>query len=302
MATNVLRSFGDASVKESVLDVIEILTAEETNFLTSLGRDRGVNTVHSVLTDTLLTPASLAVAEGADASLSGLTTPSRDTNIMEIVAKSYGVSGTQRAAEHYGFGDEFTYQTTKAMKDWKNAAEFDIVRSTLVSGASGTAAKMAGIIAKVSTNNTSQTSGTVFSESILNGLLQDVWDNSNGDGAATDLYIGARMKRKISGFAGRTGSQTITKDMVTAVNSIDFYISDFGTHRIHLHRYVQQSSDATDRILGVNPEHWGLAFLREPRVEDLAKTGDSTRAQVIGELTVEAKNETTSFFADGYLK
>jgi hypothetical protein len=296
-----LLSYGDTSVKESVLEMITLLTAEEDFFLNSLARDSAVSTVHSVQTDTLLTAASLAVAEGSQASLSTLSAPSRVTNLMEIVRKDYAVSGTQRAVSHYGFGDQFAYQTQKALKDWANAAEFDIVRSTLVSGVSGTAPKMNGIIAAISTNLTAQTSGTVFAESIFNGLIGLTWENSNGN-VAGDIFGGSSIKQDISGFAGRTGSQTITKDMTTAVKSIDFYISDYGSHRIHLHRYVQQSGDATDRLLGVNMDSWALAFLREPRVEDLAKTGDTTRAMIVGELTVEPKNETTSFFASGYLK
>lgn len=157
-----------------------------------------------------------------------------------------------------------------------------------------------GIIAAITTNATAQTSGTTFSESIMNGLFELTWSNGNGE-VATDVYVGSYLKRKISGFAGRTGSQTVTKDMVTAVNTIDFYISDFGEHRVHLHRFVFQSgTDATQRFLAVRPEKFAVAYLREPVLEPLSKTGDSEKAQVIGELTLEYKNERTAVYASGY--
>lgn len=295
-----LRTYGDTSIKESVLQQIELLTALEDNLLTTFSKSPAQNTVHSSLTETLRTPASQAVAESAVATLLARTTPVRVTNLTEIVAIPFGISGTQRAVSHFDYADEYTHQAEKAMLEWKNAAEFDLVRSTLVSGASGTAPKMTGVISSVSTNATAETSGTIFSESIMNGLLQLTWTNSNGE-VATDFYVGAQIKRKISGFAGRTGSQTVTKDMMTAVNSIDFYISDFGEHRVHLHRFVfQAGTDATQRFLAIRPEKYSVAYLREPFLQELGKTGDFDQSQVIGELTLETKNERTACYASGY--
>jgi hypothetical protein len=279
---------------------IELLSAQEDGIWSAIGTSRAISTVHSVQTDTIqAATTSLAVAEGADATLSALTTPARDTNITEILSKSFGVSGTQRAVTHYGFEDAYTYQVSKAMKEWLNAAEFDLVRSTLTSGASGTVPKMNGIIAKITTNATAQASGTIFSESIMNGLLDLTWTNSNGE-VATDIYVGSWLKRKISGFAGRSGTQAIV-DNKSVVNTIDMYFSDFGSHRVHLHRYVFVSgTDVTQRFLAIRPEKWAKAILRDTKVEELAKVGDSTRGQVIGELTLEAKNERCSTYASGY--
>ena len=295
---NFLRSYGDTSIKEDVMAEIELLSAQEDGIWGAIGSSRASNTVHSVQVDSLATAGSLAAAEGADASLAALTTPTRDTNITETIVKAFGVSGTQRAVTHYGFEDAYTYQVSKAMKEWLNAAEFDLVRSTLTSGASGTTPKMAGIIAKITTNATAMASGTIFSESIMNGMLDLTWTNSNGE-VATDFYVGSWIKRKISGFAGRSGTQAIV-DNKSVVNTIDMYFSDFGSHRVHLHRYVFQSGDATQRFLALRPEKWAKAILRDTHVEDLAKTGDSTRGQVIGELTLEAKNEKCSAYASGF--
>lgn len=280
--------------------MIELISAREDGLLAMFPRSEATDTIHSTLTDTLRTAQSRAVAEGADATLLQTTQPVRETNLTQIISVPFAVTGTQRAVDHYGEQDAFVREERKALMDWSNAAEFDLMRSTLVSGVSGTAPKMNGVIATITSNTTAQTSGTVFSESIFNGLLKLTWDNSNGE-VATDVFVGSQMKKKLSGFAGRSGSQTITKDMVTAVNTIDFYISDFGEHRIHLHRYVFVSgTDATQRIVGIRPEKHATAYLRQPVTEELSKTGDSKKAQVIGELTLEAKNHQTGFFASGY--
>lgn len=299
---NELRTYGDTSIREDVRDEIELISAMEDGIFSTLGKTTAINTVHSVQTDSLAAAGSLATAEGADYSGAALTTPSRVTNVCEIIRKDFSVSGTQRAVSHYGFEDAFAYQAQKAMKEWTNAAEFDLVRGTLVSGISGTAPVMNGIIASISTNTTAQTSGTIFSESIMNGLLQTVWDNGNGE-TASDVYVGAHLKKKVSGFAGRSGSSINVNDVTTAVNSIDLYIGDFGTQRVHLHRYVFVSgTDATQRFLAIRPDKWKVAYLqgREPGMEELSKVGDSTRGMVIGELTLEALNEATNVFASGY--
>lgn len=143
-ADAILRSYGDVSRKEDVvLKAIEILTAKETQIFNMLGKTKAIDTVHSFLTDTLATAGSLAVAESGDYSNTALSTPTRLTNLVEIVAKKFEVSRTQQEIEHYHGQNELQRQVQKAMMDWANAAEFDLVRSTLVSGTSGTVPKMA---------------------------------------------------------------------------------------------------------------------------------------------------------------
>lgn len=281
--------------------MIEQLSAKADELLGTLARSSAISPTHQWQADTYRTAASAAVAEGADASLVALTSPSRVVNLTEIVSLPIGVSGTQMATSHYGMGDTMSYYTVKTMQEWKNAAEFDIVRSTLVSGVSGTAQKMAGIAAFISTNVSAYNSGTLFSETILNGMLQLNWDNSNGN-IATDIYVGGIMKRLLSGFTGRTGSSFQIPLLANTVSStVTKYLSDFGEHTVHLHRYVSISgTDATDLVYGINKSKWRIAYLRTPKIEDLAKTGDSTRKQIIGELTLECLNEPTNFELSGF--
>lgn len=141
-ADNILRSYGDNAIKADVLGLVEILTAREDWFLTNLGKTVAISTVHSVLTDTLRTTATAAVAEGADFTALARTSTSLVTNIVEKVAIPFKVDRTQQLVQHYYGEDELARQTTKALAEWGNAAEFDIVNSTLTSGVSGTTPKM----------------------------------------------------------------------------------------------------------------------------------------------------------------
>lgn len=303
MATdNYLRTYSDTSIPEDVLDAIELLTAQENWLLNNLGKTTASATTHEWQTDTLMTVSAggLTVAEGADASLSALTTPSRVTNITEIIKKDFGVTRTQRKVAHYGFEDPFPYQTQKAMKDWGNHTEYELLRSTLTSGVSGTAPSMKGIRALITTNVTAHNSGTVFSETILQGLLQLIFTNGSGAFADT-LLVGANLKKKISGFVSGS-TKYIDAFEKKLVNSVAVYESDFGLQQIVLHRYVTVSGDATAEIDILTKDTWKIAYLDRPHIDPLAKLGDSDRASLVGELTLEGRQEALNVEATGFNK
>jgi len=142
VADEILRSYGDTAIKQDVLGLVEILTAREDWFLSNLGKNVAISTVHSTLTDTLRTAASQAVAEAEDFTNLARSTTTLVTNLVEKIAIPFKVDRTQQLVQHYYGEDELARQTTKALAEWGNAAEFDLVRSTLVSGQSGTVPKM----------------------------------------------------------------------------------------------------------------------------------------------------------------
>lgn len=303
---NALQTYGDVSRKEDVvLNAVEILTAVEEQIFNQLGKTKAIDTVHSFLVDTLQTPASAAVQQSADFTYLARTTPTRLTNIVEEVAIPFRVSRLQEAVEHYHGQNELQRQLSKAMKEWGNSAEFDLVRSTLVSGISGTVAKMNGIIAAISksTNTTAHTSGTVFSATILDGLMQADWENSNGD-VATDLYVGGVMRRVVDNFVQKSNIVVNTPDNVSnIVKTVTTYETAFGTVTVRKHRYIQiTGTDATGRILAIRPEKLKIAFLDKPYVmNDLSKGGAYTPTAVYGSMTLETRNQDSHFFASGFL-
>ena len=301
----IMRSYGDTNSREDVvMNAIEILTARETQVWNMLGKTKAINTIHAYQTDTLLTAASLAVEEGADYTANATTAPARVTNIVEIVASPIKVSRTQQDIEKYTGTNELERQTTKALMDWGNAAEFDLVRSTLTSGASGTAPKMEGVIVAISraNNTTAHTSGTTWSASILDGLMSDCWTNSNGD-VATDLLMGASLRKTTDSFTQKSNVvSTEPGEVGRIVRTVTTYENAFGTLAVHTHRYVQQSSDATGRVLAVNPDKLKIALLRAPYIDTgLARSGDYDFRAVVGKFTLEVHNRQSNFFASGFL-
>jgi len=256
------------------------------------------------MTDTLRTAASAAVTEEADYTNLERSAPSLVPNIIEIIAIPFRVTRTASQVQYYHGQNELARQTTKGLMDWGNAVEFDLVRSTLTSGASGTAPKMDGIIRGISksTNYTLETSGTAFSASILKGLMKANWDNSNGD-VATDVFVGSFLSDAMDDFTNKSNVVVTGLNVRELVTAVDVFETGLGKVRKHSHRYVQQSGDANARILGVRPEKLRLAYLQRPFIDtDLARSGDYDARAVIGKLTLEIINKDSNWFADGYLK
>lgn len=304
---NTVLTYGDQSRKEDVvLNAIEYLTATENTFQSAIGKTKAIDTVHSFLVDTLATPGSLAVAMGTDFTIAAGTTPTRLTNIVEEIARPFRVAMPQDEVAHYwGGGSETDRQTTKALKEWGNGLETDLIRSTLVSGLSGTVAKMAGVIQAISksTNTTAQTSGTVFSATILDGLMANNWTNSNGD-VATELLVGGLGRRIIDNFVQKSNVVVNTPTSISnIVRTVSTFETSMGTVRVWKHRYVDiDGTDATVRVLGFRPEKLAVAYLLKPSIVDLARNGAYTAKAVYGSATLEVKNQDSQFFASGYLR
>lgn len=286
-----------------VLNAVEILTAEENSIQVSLGKTKCINMVHSYLVDTLRTAASAAVEQGTNLTAGPRTTPTRLTNIVEEIAIPFQVSRPEEVAQSYTGINELDRQTTKALKDFGNALEFDLVRSSLTSGISGTAATFQGLFVNVSTATTftAQTSGTVFSATILDALMENCWFNSNGD-VATDVYVGGILRRVVDTFVQKT-NQVVNNPSgpTTIIRTISSFETSMGTVMVHKHRYVQQTSDATGNVLAIRPEKHKVAYLDMPFIKDLAESGMYSFRSVYGSCTLETHNQESNFYTNGYL-
>lgn len=67
------------------------------------------------------------------------------------------------------------------------------------------------------------------------------------------------------------------------------YVYDFGSVRIVPNRFMR----TRDAII-VNTDLWSMAWLRPIKLVDLAKTGDAEKKMIVGEYTLEARNEVGS--------
>ena len=268
--------------------------------MNNLGKSTAISTVHQTQTDTLATAASIAVDEGADYDMKTLTTPTLIPNIVQHCAFPFAVTHAQQLVHHYVGENELVRQTTKGLSSWGISVEFDLVRSEITSGVSGTSPKMDGIIAGISlsTNTTLHNSGTVLSASIINGLMKDNWDNSNGN-VATELFMGSFLRNVFDGFTQKTNN-IVQVPSTEIEHLVEYYVTSFGRIGVHTHRYVYQSGDL-GRVLAVRPETIKIAYLQKPYIDmDLARSGPYDKRAVVGDMTLEYRNKGNSWWGYGF--
>ena len=102
------------------------------------------------------------------------------------------------------------------------------------------------------------------------------------------IMLGAANKQLTSTFTGVATKtfQTTAVEATAIIGAVDTYVSDFGILALMPNRF-QRTRDAWF----VDPEYAAKMFLRPFRMIDLAITGDSMKKVLIGEVTLQVKNE-----------
>lgn len=298
--TNTFSSYDAVGNREDLTNIIYDVTPTDTPVMSALPRVKATAVKHEWQTDSLAAAsAANAVIEGDDATTDASTATTRLDNRCQIMDKVAQVTGTQEAVSKAGRKSEMAYQMEKRMKELKRDIEAAICdNGAYVAGNDTTARELAGIPAWLTTNtsfgatgadpvtigSTARTDGTqrAFTEDLLKAVLQDCFTNG---GNPTMAVVGAFNKRKASEFTGSATRMDKSEDKKLYA-AIDVYVSDFGEIKFVPDRF----SRARDCLL-IDPEYAALAYLRPFETVDLAKTGDTTRKQILVELTLEMRNE-----------
>lgn len=186
-----------------------------------------------------------------------------------------------------GRDSEYGFQAEKAMKALARDTEFDLIRNSSASGASGTARNLQGVFAAISTNTSSAAAGRDLLEDLYNSMLQTVFD---AGGNPNVTYCNGFQKRQISAFAGPGGMRrNIALDDRRIVNAVDVYESNFGLQTIILDRHVPAA-----QIALLEQAMWRVAFLRPTKHYPLPDNGGGPRGKIEQELTLEYGAESSS--------
>jgi hypothetical protein len=286
-------SYDDKAIREDLTDFIVNLTPTESTLYSGLGKVKAQQPLHQWSTDTLRTVGTNAQVEGFTPAYAARTRPSRATNWTQILSAEVEVTETERASLQAGFADRYTYEMDKAMTEWVDDAEYALMRGGLITGTGSAARYMQGFKASVTTTVTSQ-SGVSLSEQALNDYFQNTWAASRI--FPDEVFVGGTLKRRISGFTSGTTKFLDVSDH-RLINTASVYESDFGIVKILLHRYITVSGDVGNDVLGIRNDLNKIAQLRPPAHQPMAKSADSVRGMVVGEITLEYRNQLSSFLA-----
>jgi hypothetical protein len=234
-----------------------------------------------------------AALEGADKPTARFANRSRVGNYTQIFTATAEVSGTDMAASQLGLADEMDFQKQERLRELVRDLENTVLNggepASNPQGSGSVRRSMKGIVQHLSTNvfhtgDSGFPSGTDLDEAKVNYVLRKIWENSNGN---VDLIVvGGFQKRKVNGFS--SGSRSFGANDTTFTDLISVYESDFGVCRIVTTRWLPQ-----DAALFLDSSRVNVLPLagRSFHFKPLASSGDYECGELIGEYTVELKND-----------
>lgn len=301
--SNTYLRYTSIGVREDLSDVIYDISPTDTPIMSSIGKSKASNTLHEWMTDSLAAATTNnALIEGDDATAASLSPTVRLTNFTQIVGKTVQISGTLEAVDKAGRKSEKAYQLSKAASEIKRDIETILTANQAKTNGTATSAarKMGALLSWITTNVSKGSAGTnptgdgsdvrsdtttrTFLESMLQSVAQQIFSQG---GTPKMLVVPPGLKATTSGFTGVAAQRYVTgAEPTTIVAAAGAYLSDFGLISIVPDRFMR----STDALL-LDPEYAALAYLRPFQTNDLAKTGDSEKTQILAELTLEMRNE-----------
>jgi hypothetical protein len=234
-----------------------------------------------------------AALEGADKPTPRFTSRTRCGNYTQIFTAAVEVSGTDLAASQLGLADEMDFQKQERLREMIRDLENTVINggkpATNPQGSDTVRRTMKGIVQHCATNifvpgDVGFPSGTGLDEAKINYVLRRIWEASSG---SVDLIVvGGFQKRKINTFL--TSSRSFGAADVTYRDMVSIYESDFGVCKIITTRWVPQ-----DAVLFLDSSRIGVLPLagRSFHFKPLASGGDYESGEIIGEYTLEMRNE-----------
>jgi hypothetical protein len=294
----------DATVNDATVFRVgdQIVVGDNTEVIVHVTRGYGGSGTGTVPNGAAIRILGNAALEGDDAQPARFTSRQRASNVTQIFSATVEVSGSELAVRQLGVRDELDYQknqrTRELIRDLENCVINGVMPAANPQGTSTVRRTMRGLMSFIGSNRFAPgvsgfPAGASLTETQLNTALREIWTSSSGN---VDLIVvGGPEKRAINSFI--TSSRRYTGGEETFKEMVAVYESDFGVCRVVLSRWVPPGTVLlldSSRI-EVMPLA-GRSFYFKP----LASTGDREAGQVIGEYTLELRNESAHGVISGF--
>lgn len=281
-------------------DQIQAAGSKELMFVTDVTADTltvtrgyGGTTPENLADNKVLHILGNAALEGDDAPDARFTNRVRTGNWTQIFTSSVRVSGSDLAVRKLSVTDEMDYQKQERLRELLRDLENTVVNGTAPAsspeGSSSIRRTMKGIIPSVSTNIFTPNIGGFpadadMTEAQLNLALRSIWETAST--RVDTIVCNGYQKRRINSFI--TSSRSYAGNEETFRDMVSVYESDFGVCRVVLCRAVP-----TDTVLLLDSSRIDVLPLagRSFHYKPLASTGDFDAGEIIGEYTLELRNQ-----------
>jgi hypothetical protein len=281
--------------REDLSDVITRIDPDETPIYSALRKETVNNTTFDWLVQELAAAsATNYVAEGADASFATPTQAVRFSNVTQVSQKDAAVSGTLDAVDTAGRDRETAYQKVlkglELRRDIEKGLCSDNAKAT---GATRETANLSSWITNVSVGSSGAaptgdgsdvpTGGTDRDLSLA--LIDAAHQAAYEDGGNPNMLVVSPAKKATfsdlsSGSVATNQIQYTAPREAAIVGSVSLYLSDYGELSVVIDRQI-----GNDRLYLLDSDYAAVVTLpgRNFLVEDLAKTGDAAKFQIITE-------------------
>jgi hypothetical protein len=223
-----------------------------------------------------VTFVGLARLEGDDSDAISFSDRTVGSNVTQIFHQEVKVSRSQRQLSQYGIADELSYQTDRVVPSLMRLIERTLFyNKALAAGSATTPRIMAGIPAFITTN---LVSGATLAQTQFDSAVRLAY-TAGGTGPWVAVVSPANLN-KIKAFYDSSTVLRIDRSETTVGMQITQIMTPFGMVNLLLDRWCP---DALVPILDM--KHCGMKTFSPFTQEDLAKTGDADKVEVVGEFT-----------------
>jgi len=286
--------------REDLSDVITRIDPDETPVFSALKKETGNGVfVEWQVQELAAASATNYQNEGADATYDTPTATTRLGNYMQISQKDAAVSGTLDAVDKAGRDRETAYQKVlkglELRRDIEKYLHSDTARSgsdprkagslsswiTNVDDASGTSAATGDGTDVPDMAGTNRTMTLAMIDNAMQAAYED-------GGQPNMLVVSPAKKVEFSDLnAGSVATNQINYTApreAAIVGSVSLYLSDFGQLDVVIDRFA-----SSDRVYLLDSDYASICTLpgRNFAVQELAKTGDAEKFQIVTEWTLK---------------
>lgn len=300
--TNAVSTVQMNGKREDLIDIIYNIDPYDTPFMTAVGKGTATALTHEWQTDELRDPKKNVRIEGEDATIKPGSFTTVLNNYCQISDETLQVTGTANAIKTAGRAKELAYQLSKKSKEIKLDIEYALVGApqAKVQRNSTTPGQMGNIFAYYKSNGSLGANGVapvgdgtdtgtdgdlrLLTEDMLLNASEAIWRSG---GNANSIMTSSSIKKAISkNMKGRATEVQLNASDNTIAVAVDVYETDFGKYTISANRWFDPNT-----LFIYDPKMHSLCYLRPFFQQELAKTGDSEKHQLLTEYTFRVNNE-----------
>jgi len=256
------------------------------NGVLTVTRSLGDSTMVTLATNASFSIVGMARLEGADSDPIGYTDLSTNSNYTQIFHKEIKQTGTAPYQDRWGMTDQMQYESAKSIPEMMRLIERTLQYGKRSAGSTTTPRMMGGYQEFITTNKASGANMSV--SSLIPGIIEDAVELIYNAGGAGDFLaiVNPATYQKIKNAYDSSSYVRYAPEQNRFGTLVDRIVTPFGDVSFVIDRW-----QLSNLIPILKLDNVGMLTLRPWQVEDLAKTGDAEKKQLVGEYTFCLKLE-----------